>query len=230
MPIDTLPRPRDNDVVVSASILGADFLSLHDEIQRALSAGADWLHIDVMDGHFVPNLSMGLPVLKKIRAGFPDVFLDVHLMISNPLAMAPAYAAAGANLVTFHAETDDSPERVIAAIKQTDPSVGVGLAVSPETNIDRLKPMLDMVDLILVMSVVPGFGGQSFLEESYSRLADCRSMIDCSGLSGKVWLQVDGGVSDKNAKSLVECGARSLVAGTFLFSASDFGAAVAALK
>lgn len=212
---------------VAASILSADFANLHKDCTRLLEAGADVMHFDVMDGHFVPNISYGAPVLTCLHAALPDVFYDVHLMISDPARYAADFAKAGADLITFHLEAvPDTVEEVIAAIRAT--GCQVGISIRPGTPVEAVFPYLGVVDLILVMSVEPGFGGQKFMPMALDKIHALREEIDRRGLSCLV--EVDGGVDAVTGPACVEAGADVLVAGSAVFGAADPAAAVAGLK
>ena len=205
------------------SILSADFNRLGEQIQTLEKAGVKWLHIDVMDGHFVPNISYGAPVLKCLHEALPDVYYDVHLMISDPARYAADFAKAGANLLTFHLEAvRDTAEEVIAAIRAT--GCQVGISIRPGTPVEAAFPYLGVVDLILVMSVEPGFGGQKFLPATPQRLAALdaeRKRRGCTTL-----LEVDGGINTETGPLCVQAGADWLVAGNSLFRAQDPAAVV----
>lgn len=211
---------------LSASILAADFSRLGEDCRRVLAAGADMLHFDVMDGHFVPNISFGVPVLKSLHAALPDAFYDVHLMISHPLAYAEAFAKAGASLITFHLESEDDPGEVIDAIHAA--GCKAGLSVKPGTPASAALPFLSRLDLALVMSVEPGFGGQKFMPSALEKLAFLREACKERGLTPL--LEVDGGVDAVTGPQCVSAGADLLVAGSYLFDAKDAGEAARALK
>ena len=203
---------------VAASILSADFANLHKDCTRLLEAGADVMHFDVMDGHFVPNISYGAPVLTCLHAALPDVFYDVHLMISDPARYAADFAKAGADLITFHLEAvPDTVDEVIAAIRAT--GCKVGISIRPGTPVEAVFPYIGAVDLILVMSVEPGFGGQSFLPSAPARIAALRAECDRRGCD--TLLEVDGGVNTETAPMCIEAGVDWLVAGSSLFHAAD---------
>ena len=202
----------------AASILSADLANLQQDCTRLLNAGVDLLHFDVMDGHFVPNISYGAPVLKCLHAALPDVYYDVHLMISDPARYAPDFAAAGASLITFHLEAvPDTVDEVIAAIRAT--GCKVGISIRPGTPVEAVFPYIGAVDLILVMSVEPGFGGQSFLPSAPARIAALRAECDRRGRD--TLLEVDGGVNTETAPLCIEAGVDWLVAGSSLFHAAD---------
>lgn len=215
-------RPK----LIAPSILSADFTRLAQECRAVLDAGADWLHVDVMDGHYVPNLTIGLPVVEALRREFPDVFLDVHLMIDNPDEFVVAYAEAGASLVSFHPETSRHPHRALQAIRQA--GARACLALNPGTPLTVLDYLLDDLDMILVMSVNPGFGGQSFIPGTLEKLRALRAMLDARGLSLDV--EVDGGVKASNIAQIAQAGANVLVAGSAVFNAPDYRASIEALR
>ena len=211
---------------LSASILAADFACLGEDCRRALAAGADMLHFDVMDGHFVPNLSFGVPVLKSLHAALPEAVYDVHLMISHPLRYVDAFARAGAGLITFHLESEDDPVQTIQAIRAA--GCKAGLSLKPGTAASAALPFLGMLDLVLVMSVEPGFGGQKFLPVALEKLAILRAACAERGLAPL--LEVDGGVDAVTGPRCAGAGADLLVAGSYLFGARDMAAAARALK
>ena len=211
---------------VAASILSADFANLHKDCTRLLEAGADVMHFDVMDGHFVPNISYGAPVLTCLHAALPDVFYDVHLMISDPARYAADFAKAGADLITFHLEAvPDTVEEVIAAIRAT--GCQVGISIRPGTPVEAVFPYLGVVDLILVMSVEPGFGGQKFLPSTPARIAAIRA--ECTRLGCNTLIEVDGGINTVTGPQCIEAGVDWLVAGNSLFRAEDPAAVVRVL-
>ena len=211
---------------VAASILSADFANLHKDCTRLLEAGADVMHFDVMDGHFVPNISYGAPVLTCLHAALPDVFYDVHLMISDPARYAADFAKAGADLITFHLEAvPDTVEEVIAAIRAT--GCQVGISIRPGTPVEAVFPYLGVVDLILVMSVEPGFGGQKFLPTTPTRIAAIRA--ECTRLGCNTLIEVDGGINTVTGPQCIEAGVDWLVAGNSLFRAEDPAAVVRVL-
>ena len=206
-------------ILISPSILSADFANLEREVARAEAAGADWLHVDVMDGHFVPNLTIGPPVVESLNR-VARVPLDVHLMISDPLRYAPAFAAAGAHVLTFHVETTPSEREarnVIAEFRRLGIAV-VGVSLNPDVPIERVFPLLDAVDLVLVMSVFAGFGGQKFIPDT---LAKTRALRE-RGFRGHV--EMDGGLNAETIPACAAAGADVLVSGSALFSAPDMKA------
>ena len=210
--------------MISPSILSADFCRLADECRLVLEAGAQMLHFDVMDGHFVPNISFGVPVLASLHKGIPSAFFDVHLMISHPLAYVEPFAKAGADLINFHIEAEDDPAAVLAAIRAAGRKTG--MTIKPGTPVEALFPWLDQLDLVLVMSVEPGFGGQKFMPAALDKLAALKARRQEKGLA--FLLEVDGGVNAETAPLCAAAGADVLVAGSAVFAAPDPAAAVAA--
>ena len=211
---------------LSPSILSADFAHLANECAAVMNAGADMLHFDVMDGHFVPNISFGLPVLRSLHKALPEALLDVHLMISEPMRYAEEFAKAGAGIITFHYECGHVAE-TIAAIKAT--GCKVGLSIKPATPAEALLPYLKDLDLILVMSVEPGFGGQKFMPAALDKLRFLQDACAQRGLAP--YLEVDGGVDLKGSgKACVEAGANLLVAGSAVFAAPSPAEAVQAFR
>lgn len=212
-------------VKIAASILSADFGNLLADIRSVEEAGADMLHVDVMDGHFVPNISIGVPVIKSLK-GRTSLPLDVHLMIENPEKYVKPFAEAGSDHLTFHVEIRAHAAGVIDEIKKL--GVNPGLSLNPATPALRLEPYLDRIDSLLVMTVNPGFGGQELKQEAVNKIAELRSKIDSKGL--KVEIAVDGGVNAANAGKLISAGADILVAGTAIFGAEDRKKAVRELR
>ena len=207
------------------SILAADFANLQKEVEMLNASAADYIHVDIMDGVFVPNISFGIPVTEAIHRHATKP-LDVHLMIVNPELYVEDFVKAGASIVTVHVEACTHLHRTLQEIKRL--GVAAGVALNPHTPIELLTEVLEEIDLVCVMSVNPGFGGQKFIEHSYAKVANLKNLILKKG--AKTQIEVDGGVSEQNAKRLVEAGADILVAGSFVFKAPDPIAAIASLK
>lgn len=212
---------------IAPSVLAADFCRLGAEAADARAAGADWLHVDVMDGLFVPNISIGLPVLKSLRKA-TDMFLDVHLMIERPLRYAGRFCDSGADLVNFHVESD-TEENIRAAI-ETVKARGklTGVTVKPKTPAEAVLPFIGLCDLILVMTVEPGFGGQSFMADQLPKVARVRELIDRH--APHCMLEIDGGVDENTAPACVKAGADVLVAGSAVFGKTDRSAAIRTIR
>jgi len=209
-------------ILIAPSILSADFANLERDIELIEKAGADWVHVDVMDGHFVPNITIGAPVIKSLRK-VTKLPLDVHLMIENPWNYINDFAKAGSDIITVHQEAcvDNLPE-VVAQIKSY--GIKAGVSIKPNTSVDAIKDILNEVDMVLVMSVEPGFGGQSFMCNSIPKISEIRA------LAPEVYIQVDGGINAETAKLVREAGANVLVAGSSVYGAPDIAAAIEGLR
>lgn len=210
-------------VIISPSILSADFANLERDIKLVENAGADWLHVDVMDGHFVPNITIGVPVVKSIKK-ITNLPLDVHLMIENPDKYIQPFAAAGADIITFHYEAAN--EKSFDIIKQIQ-SAGLkaGISIKPKTHPETIKDFLDIADMVLVMTVEPGFGGQKFMSNCADKIPYIRE-----NSTENLIIQVDGGINADTAKICIEKGANSLVAGNYVYKSADINAAIQSLR
>lgn len=212
-----------NNIIVAPSILSSDFANLEKEINRIEKAGANWVHVDVMDGHFVPNLTIGAPVVKALRK-VTGMTLDVHLMISNPEEYIKDFALAGSDIITFHYEaTLEKTQEVIDLIKSFGKKAG--LSIKPKTEVSAIKQYLKDVDLVLVMTVEPGFGGQKFMPDCAEKIKEIKELI-----SENTHIEVDGGINDKTGKICTTYGADALVAGSYVFSAEDISKAIESLR
>ena len=210
---------------VAPSILSADFARLGEEIKAVEAAGADWIHVDVMDGHFVPNITIGPLVVSGIRP-VTELPLDVHLMIENVDLYIPEFAKAGADYITIHQEACNHIHRSVELIKSLGCKAGV--SINPATPVETLRPMIKELDLVLIMSVNPGFGGQSFIPFCLDKARELRKMIDDTGSSALI--EIDGGVGPKNAAEVRDAGVEVIVAGSAVFKADDYAAAISAIK
>ena len=211
--------------LIAPSLLASDFANLQKECEMINSSDADWYHLDVMDGVFVPNISFGIPVVKYINKHTLKP-LDVHLMIVEPERYIKEFKNVGANILTVHIEASKHLHRTLQNIKQEGMKAGV--AVNPHTSVEQLEPTLEETDLICLMSVNPGFGGQTFIEGTYRKVEKLKNMIVNAGLNTKI--EIDGGVTSSNAQKLVDCGADVLVAGSFVFKADNPAKTIAELK
>ena len=211
--------------LIAPSLLASDFANLQKECEMINNSAADWYHLDVMDGVFVPNISFGIPVIDFMNRHAKKP-LDVHLMIVQPERYINDFKNVGANILTVHIEASTHLHRTLQSIKQEGMQAGV--ALNPHTSVDLLEPTLEETDLVCMMSVNPGFGGQKFIEGTYRKVERLRSMIDKAGLDTKI--EIDGGVTSSNARKLINCGADVLVAGSFVFKAENPSQTIADLK
>lgn len=209
-------------IKVSPSILSADFSCLAGDIKKAEAAGADMLHVDVMDGHFVPNITIGPAVVKDVRK-VTSLPLDVHLMIEHPENFSDAFVKAGSSMITFHIETINKAKLIKEAKKLRAKGVKVGISLNPATPLKKIIPVLDVVDLVLVMSVKPGFGGQEFMPVALPKIRQLRKIF-------KGDISIDGGINDATARLAVEAGANILAAGSYIFKSNDYKKAIRSLR
>lgn len=200
---------------ISPSILSADFTNLHRDISRAIEGGADYIHVDVMDGHFVPNITIGVPVVKSIKKALPEAFLDVHLMIDYPDKYADAFIDAEADILTFHLEAPGAtdPARLLNHIRSK--GVKPGLTIKPATPVEDITHLIPLCDLVLIMTVEPGFGGQSFIPYTMEKILQTRKLIN--ELNPSCELEIDGGVDEHNLRRTIEAGANVIVMGSAVF-------------
>ena len=217
------------DCRIAPSLLSADFARLGEEVRSVVAAGADWIHFDVMDNHYVPNLTVGPLVCEAIRPHV-DVPIDVHLMVEPVDALVPLFAKAGANVITFHPEASRHVDRTLGLIR--DSGCRAGLVFNPATSLEWMDHVLDKLDIVLLMSVNPGFGGQSFISQALPKLAAARARIDAYGRASgrRIHLEIDGGVKVDNIGAIAAAGADTFVAGSAIFSSKDYRATIAAMK
>jgi len=209
-------QTKGNEMILAPSILSADFANLAKAIEQCQRAGAQYIHVDVMDNQFVPNLTIGPPVLKSLRK-ITEKYLDVHLMVIEPEKLIVPFARAGADGITFHIEAARNPQNIINQIKEAEKDVGISL--KPKTSVADIEPYLDQVDLVLVMSVEPGFGGQGYIPEATKRIADIKQLLIDRHLQDNVKIEVDGGIKLHNAQEVLDAGADILVSGSEIFKA-----------
>lgn len=209
-------------VLIAPSILSADFSKLGEEIKAVEKAGADWIHLDIMDGYFVPNITIGAPVVHSLRP-LTSLPFDVHLMIWNPEKHIDAFIKAGANILTVHAETTHHLHRLVTYVRET---CKVGVAINPSTPLSLIENVVDDIDLLLIMSVNPGFGGQKFILSTLEKIKKASTLIK----KRDIFLQVDGGVNEKNAEHIKKMGANVLVAGSAVFGSKNYASAIKKLK
>lgn len=214
-----------NKIKISPSILSADYASLKSEIEKVKNGGADMLHVDVMDGHFVPNISIGPPVVKSVRKA-TDMFLDCHLMISNPYDYIDAFASSGADLISFHVESESNVGATVEKIKNA--GVLPALVLKPATEPEKVFPYLSDIAMVLVMTVEPGFGGQSFMSDMLAKIKTIRKKAD--EVNPQLMIEVDGGIVPETAELCVNAGADVLVSGSYIFGAENTAEAISSLR
>lgn len=210
-------------IIVAPSILSSDFANLENEIKRLEENGSDWVHVDVMDGHFVPNLTIGAPVVKALKR-VSSIPLDVHLMISNPEKYIDDFAKAGSDIITFHYEAE--PDNVIKLVDKIH-SYGIkaGISIKPKTTVDEIKQYSDIVDLVLIMTVEPGFGGQKFMQDCADKIKEIKEIA-----KKDIIIEIDGGINKETAEYCKKLGANALVAGSYVFSSNDMKEAINSLR
>ena len=218
---------KSSGVLISPSLLSADPLAFGKDAAEMEMLGADWHHIDVMDGHFVPNLTFGLPLIRALKK-VSKIPLDVHIMVSNPDDTALDYVSAGADFLTFHAEAARHPHRLAQSIRSAGAKSGI--SINPGSSLELVYPLLENVDMVLIMSVNPGFGGQSFIRESVERVRRLREEIERRGLGDNITISVDGGINDVTGALVAAAGAGAVVAGNFLYGALNRKKAISSLK
>ena len=211
--------------LIAPSVLAADFSNLQRDIEMINESEADWFHIDIMDGVFVPNISFGMPVLRDIKKHAKKT-LDVHLMIVNPDQYIETFSELGADILTVHLEACTHMHRTIQAIKAT--GMKAGIALNPHSSVNQLKDVIKDIDVVCLMSVNPGFGGQSFIENTFDKVKELKDLIQSTG--SECQIEIDGGVTSANARKLIDCGADVLVAGSFVFKSEDPAKTIAELK
>ncbi len=220
-----MPRTPESELIIAPSLLAANYSKLGSEIQRLNRSGAEWIHLDIMDGHFVPNLSFGPDTLRHIRP-LTELYMDVHLMCERPEILIEPFVKAGANSITIHAELNERVKDLLWQIRSCE--IEVGLAINPPTSLESALPYLDSVDLLLIMTVNPGFGGQSFIPEVLTKIEAARRYRNQKGL--KYRIEVDGGINPDTGAQCTQVGADTLVAGSSLFGKANLKAAVSHLR
>ncbi|MCW7551214.1 ribulose-phosphate 3-epimerase [Endozoicomonas gorgoniicola] len=214
------------DFIIAPSILSADFARLGEEVDQVIEAGADWIHFDVMDNHYVPNLTIGPMVCKALRNHGVTAPIDVHLMVNPVDRLIPDFIEAGASMITFHPEASHHIDRTLQMIRES--GCKAGLVLNPATSPDIIDYVIDKLDMVLLMSVNPGFGGQKFIPSTLKKLRRVRKIIDDSGLD--IRLEIDGGVSARNIRQIAEAGADAFVAGSAIFNADDYKTAIGQMR